>query len=316
VCSNADAAGKVLSQLKQARHLQPGGYSRGTHGAATRSAWVGAPGPPHRWPTRTDVRCAAHMARSSVVPAEPGSASPGRKRWACWRELAHKLIRASARTSIAPLQVCIRPTFSSPPVHGARIVAKTVHSPALFAAWRIELKVCACACACIVAISADAFHSQSVMLPPTGSPEHLWSFRPPRQADAPPADGLTRSDVRFNGACGAAGHVRPHPCNACAAPCRAPAHRVSRQSPAVACARTDAHARHAHQIAGTAQPGPTCPKHEPKHQHACANMPSHRHAPYSPRSPALSSAPCWECMALCLFIADLRYRFAQAIGRT
>jgi hypothetical protein len=39
------------------------------------------------------------------------------------------------------LQVCIRPTFSSPPKHGACIVAKTVLNPELFAAWRVELKV-------------------------------------------------------------------------------------------------------------------------------------------------------------------------------
>ena len=37
--------------------------------------------------------------------------------------------------------MCIRPTFSSPPKHGACIVAKTVLNPELFAAWRVELKV-------------------------------------------------------------------------------------------------------------------------------------------------------------------------------
>jgi len=37
-------------------------------------------------------------------------------------------------------QTCVRPTFSSPPIHGARIVARTIHNPELFAAWRVELK--------------------------------------------------------------------------------------------------------------------------------------------------------------------------------
>jgi len=48
--------------------------------------------------------------------------------------------KSEADTVMSQLKILIRPMYSNPPIHGARIAAEVLHDPALRAQWLVEVK--------------------------------------------------------------------------------------------------------------------------------------------------------------------------------